>query len=339
MTGHDERGALAVDAGLVEVAAPLVHRHLRAEIRLDVDERHAGGVLGTVTAPFTDPAVDPHGLRQRRPLPARAQPAFLCGTGVEMDEGGDAVDGGELALRPSRVVPVQHGGDRVEPGVGERTGLGRGDHDLLHAFEGQPVGELGDAHPPDRGLAPGHGYCVVVEDLVGHGDAGCHCGTHRQRSGVEERAVAQILRVVAVLGEGRHPYPLRPLAPHLRHADRVAAALLVERRHNVAADTQPDQLVLVGAGGDVVRAARAEVRGARGGRAAPEVDADRGTRVAPVHLSSSRCGKILVPPQTGQHVGHEAAGHRPVARDEGSAVTVLLPEDPGLVRLPVQRGS
>ena len=68
VAGDDEGGALALDAGLVEVATALVHRHLGAEVRVDVDERHAGGVVGTVAAAFADPAVDPHRLGQRRTL-------------------------------------------------------------------------------------------------------------------------------------------------------------------------------------------------------------------------------------------------------------------------------
>ena len=75
------------------------------------------------------------------------------------------------------------------------------------------------------------------------------------------------------------------------------------------------------------------VRGAGSGSSA-EVDTDRGPRVAPVYCSAaSRAGEVLVTPEAGQRPGHEVAGHRPVARDERSAVAVLLAEDPGLVRV------
>ncbi len=37
-------------------------------------------------------------------------------------------------------------------------------------------------------------------------------------------------------------------------------------------------------------------------------------------------GKVLVVPQAGQGLGHERAGHRPMAREEGPAVAVLLAE-------------
>ena len=72
----------------------------------------------------------------------------------------------------------------------------------------------------------------------------------------------EVLHVVAAAGEGRHADPLRAFAAHLGQPDLVAATVVVEGGHDVAADAEPDQLVVGRPGGDVVRAARAEVRGA-----------------------------------------------------------------------------
>ena len=84
-----------------------------------------------------------------------------------------------------------------------------------------------------------------------------------------------VLGVVRVVGERCHADPLGPLAAHLRHAHLVAPPLVVEGRHDVAADSEADQLVVVGARRDVVGAARTEVRGARSRGVRRQVDADR----------------------------------------------------------------
>ena len=101
--GDDEGRALPFDAGHVEIAAALMDRHLRAELGVDVDQRHAGGLLGAVSAALADPAVDPHRLAERRALTPVAQPPFFGRGGVMVDERGDTRRTGQLVLSPSSI--------------------------------------------------------------------------------------------------------------------------------------------------------------------------------------------------------------------------------------------
>ena len=180
MPGDDEGRALSFDAGHVEIATALMDRHLRAELGVDVDQGHARCLLGAVPAALADPAVDPHRLGERRALTPVPQPPFFGRAGVMVDERGDTRRTGQLVLSLRRLVPVHDGRDSVDVRVGELGGIGRRDDDLRHALHGQPVRELGNAHLADGGLSSRHGDGVVVEDLVGHGDPGRHCGPHGQ---------------------------------------------------------------------------------------------------------------------------------------------------------------
>ena len=62
--------------------------------------------------------------------------------------------------------------------------------------------------------------------------------------GVVERAVAEVLHEVPVVGERGQPDPLGALAAHLGQAQLVAAAGAVQRDHGVAADAHADQGVV-----------------------------------------------------------------------------------------------
>ena len=137
--------------------------------------------------------------------------------------------------------------------------LGR-DDDPAHALELQPAGEVRHAQLALDGLAAGHGHVLVVEQLVGDVHAGRHRRAHRERAGVVEGAVAEVLDEVAVVGERRHADPLRALAAHLGDAGDVALALGVQEHHRVAADPGADERAFRGLHRAVVRAAGAEER-------------------------------------------------------------------------------
>jgi hypothetical protein len=193
--------------------------------------------------------------------PALAHAALLGRAAIVVDEDGHAVDPGELALRLLELVAVAHAGDRVERDVAVALRLGRGHHDLLDALERQRARDRRHVEAPGRLLSAGHRDGVVVEQLVGDARAGGHRRADRQRPGVMERPVAQVLDEVLVVGERLQADPLRPLAAHLGHADELAPAIAaVDRDQRVAPDAGADELVGRRPRGDVVRTPRAEVR-------------------------------------------------------------------------------
>ena len=108
-------------------------------------------------------------------------------------------------------------GDRIEGDPAVARGLGSGDDDPADPFESQQASQLGHCHPTLGLLAAGHGHRIVVEKLVGDVDAGCHCGPHGQRAGMEEGPVPDVLLVVLAGGERCQPGPLGSLAAHLGH--------------------------------------------------------------------------------------------------------------------------
>ena len=56
-------------------------------------------------------------------------------------------------------------------------------------------------------------------------------------------------------------------------------------------------------------------------------------RVVAVHRQTGPHGKVLVPPQARQRSGHDMAGHRTVARDEGPPVRRLPCRGCGVARV------
>src|SRR3954453_18502998 len=91
-----------------------------------------------------------------------------------------------------------------------------GDRTLLDAPELEPARHRGDLQLPEHVLAAGHRDGVVLEDLVGDVRARGSGEADRQRRGVVERAVADVLDEVVGLRERLHADELRALAAHLR---------------------------------------------------------------------------------------------------------------------------
>ena len=132
-----------------------------------------------------------------------------------------------------------------------------GDHgDAADAFRLNLAGHALDRERPVHRLAAGHRHRVVVENLVGHVDAGGDRSPDRQNAGVEISAVADVLEDVRGLGEGRLPDPARALAPHVGEGRGLPVHPL---RHVVAADAGERAAPLRHLGRAVVGAARAEV--------------------------------------------------------------------------------
>ena len=103
----------------------------------------------------------------------------------------------ELALGREQPVAAAHlgaGGERDAVVAGRI--LGR-DHDPLDALGVQAVRELADAQLALDVLAARHRDGVVVEQLVGDVEPGGDRGADRERAGVVEGAVADVLDEVA----------------------------------------------------------------------------------------------------------------------------------------------
>jgi len=113
-----------------------------------VRQLHAQALAAALAHPLVDH--DPFG--DRGELAALAQPALLGGAAVVVQEHGDAVEGGELALHGGEVVAVADRRDRVQRDPAVLRGVVGGDHDPAHPLDGeQPVGRGVALVPEDRG--------------------------------------------------------------------------------------------------------------------------------------------------------------------------------------------
>ncbi len=89
--------------------------------------------------------------------------------------------------------------------------------DALGAFGRNLMGDLRDGEPAFGRLAAGHRDRVVVKNLVGDVDARGRGSAHRQQAGMGVGAVADVLKDVRFIGEGRLPDPgRRPRRPYAR---------------------------------------------------------------------------------------------------------------------------
>ena len=122
-----------------------------------------------------------------------------------------------------------------------RAILGR-DQDVADPVGQQGPHDLRHGDPTDRILAAGHGDRAVVEQLVGDVDTGRDRSLDGQLTGVEERAVAEVLQEVRPFDERRHADPLGTLAAHRGDAADVAEPIVVHQEHHrVAADARADE--------------------------------------------------------------------------------------------------
>ena len=252
-----EAGAKTLDAGEILVAGGLVDRPLAAEIGLQRHDREAVRLHAAIAAALAHVRVDddaPVGVLQQAAL----APAPLLGRAhLVVDDGRDPLPLAQLALHLVERVPVmdRHAVGEL-PVEGVFLGL-VGDHgDAADAFRLNLAGDALDRERPVHRLAAGHRHRVVVENLVGHVDAGGDRSPDRQNAGVEIGAVADVLEDVRGLGEGRLPDPARALAAHVGEGRGLPVHPL---RHVVAADAGERAAPLRHLGRAVVGAARAEV--------------------------------------------------------------------------------
>ena len=249
------------------VAARLVDTRLAPVLGVDRLNGEAARLLAAVAAALAHALVDDDAVGGRRRLAALARAAQLRRALLVVDQHGHTLDGRQFGLRRGQIAALAQLGTLSQADALVAPGVLGGHDDPPDTLQLEQAGQLGHRHPTLQILAPGHRHGAVGEQLVGHVGARGHRGADGQGAGVEEGPVAHVLCEVVDIGEGRHADPLGTLSSHLRHAGDGAAALGAQQHHRVAADSRAHQLAVGRGGGAVVRAARAEERGARGGPA------------------------------------------------------------------------
>ena len=186
---------------------------------------------------------------------ALAAAALLGGAGLDVDDGGDALDFLHFALDRVELGTLPHfhlRGEGLEVDLFLR--VVDADH-ALHAHGDELVGDLLGGQAALVRLAAGHRDGVVEEDLVGDVDPRGEGGANRLDARVVVGAVAEVLEHVRAVGERRLADPVRPLAAHV---GELLGRAVHPAHHVVAADAG----VAAGAFGQarrgVVRAAGAE---------------------------------------------------------------------------------
>ncbi len=221
---RDEAGAEAFDAGEILVAGGLVDRAFAAECGFDRDDGDAVGGFRAVAAAFADALVDEGAFGGVDHGAAFAAAAFFGGTGLIVDEDGDArgfAQGALERIERAAVVDGDAGGEVGDAQVFFR--LVGDDVDSRRAFGLHLAGDLGDAERAVDVLAAGHRHGVVEQDAVGDVGFGGDSGADREAAGVVVGAVAKIGEDVLFGGEGRLADPGDAFAAHL--AEHVGFAV------------------------------------------------------------------------------------------------------------------
>ncbi len=133
----------------------------------------------------------------------------------------------------------------------------RNDRDSLDTFGANGVRDPGDGERAVDRLPAGHRDRVVVKDLEGDVGARRDRLPDRERAGMVESAVAQVLEYVPIAVELRARDPVDAFAAHL---DQAFGVPVHPARHEMAADAGERARAFRHFGRRVVRAARAEIR-------------------------------------------------------------------------------
>jgi len=263
----DKARTEAPEAGIVLVTGGLVDGSLPAELGLQRFDRQAVRLEAAVAAAFAYDFVDEHApgrIGKLAPFPAAA---LLGGAGLHIDDRRHAPDLAQLALHGVEIFagpegdprrPVHAGGQRFLP-------VHDGD-DSADALGGDLARNHRRIERSVHVLAAGHRHGVVVENLVGHADAGGDRGADREQPRVKVRSVADVGENVVTLTEGRLADPGGALTAHVGKGGRAA---IHPQGHEMAADPGHGSAALGYPGGGIVGAARTEVRLAAGHHARP----------------------------------------------------------------------
>ena len=193
-------------------------------------------------------------------------------------------------------------GRDVGSGIG--VGIFRDEVDFADAFGVQLEGDLLRRQVAVDMLAAGHRGRIVIEDLVGDVGAGGDRLSDREAAGMEIGAVAEIGEHVFFVGEGGDADPRHALAAHMGKGLGVAVH---PDRHEVATDAGKGAAAFGHFCRCVVRAARAEIRGA--GDRRHRLHLRRKAAVEPVGLCAQHRGDFGIEVETKQAFG-ERTGER-----------------------------
>ena len=209
-----EAGAKTLDAGEILVAGGLVDRPLAPEFGLQRHDREAVRLHAAIAAALAHVRVDDDAPVRVLQQAALAPAPLLGRAHLVVDDGRDTLPLAQLALHLVERVPVMdRHAVRELPVEGVFLRL-VGDHgDAADAFRLNLAGDALDRERPVHRLAAGHRHRVVVENLVGHVDAGGDRGAYRQNAGVEIGAVADVLETCGVSVKGACPIQLAPSPP------------------------------------------------------------------------------------------------------------------------------
>ena len=164
---RDEARAKAFDAGEILVARILVDGALAAEFGLDRLDGDAVGLHAAIAAALADQLVDHHPHIRIGKCAALAAAALLGRTGLFVDEDGDALGLGKIALHAVEIVAMGDARARGKGARGKFLRLIGDDRDALGSLGFDRLRHLGNAHAAIERLPAGHGDGVIIEQLEG----------------------------------------------------------------------------------------------------------------------------------------------------------------------------
>ena len=209
-----------------------------------------------ITAALADIAVDEDALVRVGKIAALAAAALFSGTGLDVNNGRYTTDFSELFLHFRQFVadvPTDIVG-KVAP-RGFFLGV-KDQRDVAHPHGAQLAHDPVRAKPALVALPASHRHGVVVENLVGHGDARRHRRPDRQQARMVVGAVAQVLEHMAARRKRRLADPVRALTAHM---GETAGFAVHPERHDMTADPGIGAAALGQLGRAVMRAAGAEI--------------------------------------------------------------------------------
>src|SRR5690606_16161636 len=210
-----------------------------------------------ITAAFAHQLVDDDAAVRIRERTALAAAALFGGTGLIVDQNRNALNLAQTALHLVQIFTVMDRGTfRELEAASVFVRLVGYDGEMADAFRADLRRDLLHRQCAFGRLAPRHRDRVIVEDLVGHVDAGGDGKADRQRARMRIGAVTQVLEEVVARRKWRLPNPLRALATHGGETCRLPVH---PDRHQVAADTRAGNGALRNTRRGVVRATGAEI--------------------------------------------------------------------------------
>ena len=233
---------------------------LAAEFRLDGLHTEAIGFSPTIATTFADRLVDIDARVRRFGDPPPSFAAQIRRAFLIVNQRGDSFGFTQDLLRLVEIIPRPEFRVLRPAGIFRKfTAHALDDQDAPHSLRFQFPGQGRNRKQAIGRLPAGHGHGRVVQDFERQVDASRHGLTDRQSAGMRQRAIADVLKDVFDLAEGRHPHPMSAFATHLRQAEGVAIHVV---GHRMATDPRHGQRTIRHDRRAVVRATRAIIWGA-----------------------------------------------------------------------------